>query len=88
MPLEEIVTVLSMRLVMIGGSPCQVIFAVTMQDVIAVIARTLGDKALTMNAADLMTVRKEVRIAIDHDLDLRDFVQPGIESWQVQKSMN
>lgn len=88
MPLEEIVTALSMRLVMIGGSPCQVIFAVTMQDVIAEIARTLGDKALTMNAADLMTVQKEVRIAINHDLDLRDYIQPGIEVWQVQKSMN
>ena len=70
---------------MIGGSPCQVIFAVTMQDVIAEVARTLGDKALSMNAADLMNVRKEVRFAIDSGLNVSNLIQPGIETWQVCK---
>ena len=86
MSLEEIVTELSMRLVRIAGSPSQVVFAVTMQDIIAEIARTLGDKALDLNASDLLKVRHEVRVAIDYGLDVRDYIQPGIEVWQFKSS--
>ena len=81
MSLEQIVTELSMKLVRVAGSPSQVIYAVTMQDVIAELARVMGEKALTMNAADLLDIRNEVRIAFDYGLDVREFIQPGIEVW-------
>ena len=86
MPLEKIVTALSLKLVRIAGSPSQVLFAVTMQDVIAEIARTYGDKALHLSAADLLDIKKEVRIAIEQGLDVRDYVHPGIETWESCKN--
>jgi hypothetical protein len=87
MPLEEIVTALSMKLVSIAGSPSQVIFAVTMQDVIAEIARTYGENALDMSVRDLLAIKKEVRAAIDHGLDVRDYIHPGIETWEICKNL-
>lgn len=84
MPVEDIVTALSMKLVRIAGSPSQVVFAITMQDVIAEIARTLGEKALKLSAADLLEVKKEVRIALEYGLDSRDYIQPGIEVWRLR----
>ena len=84
--MEEIVTELSLKLVRIAGSPSQVIFAITMQDVIAEVARTMGSKALSISAADLLAIRHEVRIAIDYGLDVRDYIHPGIETWQVCKN--
>ena len=84
MPQEEIITELSMKLVRVAGSPSQVIFAVTMQDVIAGIAKMLGEKARDLNAADLLDIQHEVRIAIDYGLDVRDYIQPGIQVWQAK----
>ncbi len=86
MKLEEIVTELSMRLVRIAGSPSQVVFAITMQDIIAEIARVYGEKALTINASTLLDIRDEVRMAIDYGLDIRDYIQPGIEVWNVKST--
>jgi hypothetical protein len=87
MQLEQIVTELSIKLVRIAGSPSQVVFAVTMQDVIAEVARTLGDKALDMSAADLLDIKKEVRAAIEYGLDVRDYIHPGIETWEICKNL-
>ncbi len=87
MQLEGIVTELSMKLVRIAGSPSQVVFAITMQDIIAEVARTMGEKAVYLSAADLLAIRKEVRIAIDYGLDVRDYIQPGIETWQISKNL-
>jgi len=87
MPLEKIVTELSMKLVRIAGSPSQAIYAVTMQDVIAELAHTMGEKALRLSAADLLAIRREVRAAIEFGLDVRDYIKPGIEAWRVCKQL-
>lgn len=84
MPLENIVTELSMKLVRIAGSPSQVVYAVTMQDILAELARTLGDKALQLKVTDLLELKNEVRIAIDEGLDVREFIQAGIEVMNVK----
>lgn len=86
MQLEKIITELSVKLVQVAGSPSQVVFAITMQDVIDEIARTLGEKALNMTADDLLDIQHEVQIAIDHGFDARDYIQPGIEVWQIKTS--
>ena len=87
MSLESIITELSMKLVLIAGSPSQVVFAITMQDVIAEVARTLGEKALDLTTDDLLDIRTEVRIAIDHGLQISNYLQPGIESWAICKNL-
>ena len=87
MSLESIITELSMKLVRIAGSPSQVVFAISMEDIIAEVARTLGEKALDLTADDLLDIRHEVRIAIDHGLDVRDYIQPGIETWAICKNL-
>lgn len=87
MPLEKIVTILSMKLARVAGSPGQVVYAITMQEIIAELARVMGDKAVHLTAKDLLAIKEEVRIAIDHSLDIRDYIHPGIESWlETQKS--
>lgn len=87
MTLESIIAELSMKLVRIADSPSQVVFAITMQDVIAELAKTLGEKALNLTEDNLLDIRHEVRIAIDHGLDVRDYIQPGIETWAICKNL-
>lgn len=85
MQLNEIVTELSNKLDKVTESTNQVVYAITMQDVIAEIARTLGEKAVNMTVDDLLDIRHEIQIAIDHGFDARDFIQPGIEVWQIKR---
>lgn len=63
--------------------PSVIIFALTMQDVISAIVRSIGpDEALTLTAADLNLAKEEVIAALEHHLDYRECIDIGIETWK------
>ena len=47
--------------------PSEVIFAVTMQDILAAIVRRMGEEALSLSAEDFQLAREEVKEAINHN---------------------
>lgn len=87
MPHEEIVTRLSLQLVDIAANPSELVFAISMQSVLSEIAHRLGEKALTLSVKDLLLARDEVRAAIGHHLDEREFIGIGLDIWEISRTL-
>ena len=85
MPIEHHVTALSLRLANIAGNPQQVIYAVTTQDMLQIIARRMGARALQLSAKDLMQVRQNVREAIEQCSNYRDCINRGLDVWELSR---
>ena len=47
--------------------PSEIIYAVTMQDILSAIERRLGEEACTLTEDDIRLACEEVKIAIDHN---------------------
>lgn len=87
MPLEEIVTELSLRLFRVAASPTEIVYAVSMQDLLSAIVKRMGKDALSLNASDLLAARDEVRAAIAHNLDEREYIQMGLDAWDITRTL-
>lgn len=80
---SKIVTDLSRKLS--GGN--ELIFAVTMQDLLQAIAQRLGETALLLSPCDLQLARDEVRAAVEHYLDERELMSIGLDNWEVTRHL-
>lgn len=80
MPIEHIITALSVRLAHVAANPQQVIYAVTTLDMLQQIVGRMGAKALQLSAKDLIQARREVRTAIEHFSDYRDCINIGLDA--------
>jgi len=43
----------------------------------------MGEESLTLSAEDLKLAREEVKDAINHHLDIREYINIGLDSWEV-----
>lgn len=80
---EEIATILARRV----PDPDQVIFVVTMVDVLKSIAGRLEKDALSLTATELLAARDDVRAVFSHYLHERDLMNLGLETWMVARSL-
>ena len=64
------------------------LFEIKFESVLAVIVNRLGHKALELSAKDLELARDEVKAAIEHHLDERDFIDIGLDSWEIVRNLN
>ena len=71
----EIVSSLSR---LIESPTSDVLYTVTMHQVIQQIAHRMGDNALSLSKTDLELAREEVQAAIDHSLDHRPYIEEGL----------
>ncbi len=78
---QEIVTQLSLIY------PSEDIFTITMQTVISAIVRRMGEEALNLSVEDLELARDEVKAAIDHHLDEREFIEMGLDAWEIVRNI-
>lgn len=67
--------------------PSKVIFNVTMHDVINAIACRIGEDALTLSMEELELAREEVTAAICHHLDIREYIDMGLDVWEVSRKL-
>ena len=63
--------------------PSEVIYAVTMRDILDVIVMRMGEDALTLSAEDLLLAREEVKAVLEHDLDIREYIDMGLDVWEI-----
>lgn len=80
---EEVVNQLSG----IAVNPSEAIYSITMHDIINAIVHRLGEKALTLTNTDLQLAREEVNEAINHNLDIREYIDIGLDSWEITRKL-
>lgn len=78
---REIVTRLSVV------DPTEIIYSISMQSVLSEIANRCGEEALTLSLKDLYLARDEVKIAIDHHLDPREYIDMGLDAWEIVRNL-
>ncbi|QXE87379.1 hypothetical protein KP003_02930 [Geomonas nitrogeniifigens] len=84
---EEIVARLS-NLIMQGvATPSEIVFAITMEAILQAIVHRMGENALSLTVTDLLSARDEVKIALDHCLDERDYIQMGLDVWEAERDL-
>lgn len=88
MPQEAIIDELTQRLTSSSTSPAEIVFSISMGDLLAAIAKRMGKASLTLNATDLLQARDEVRAVIDHCLDQREYISMGLDVWELIKTHN
>lgn len=68
--------------------PTEVVFAVTIQDIRSAIARRLGEQeALALSNTDLQLAREEVTAALEHHLDIREYIDIGLDIWEITRKL-
>jgi hypothetical protein len=62
--------------------PEEIVFSITMLDVLRALERRIGkEEARTLSEDDLVLAKDEIKAVIDHSLDIRDYLDEGIELW-------
>ena len=67
--------------------PTEVIYAVTLATVLSAIVNRLGEEALVLTPDDLCLAKKEVVAALDHNLDIRDCLDEGLDAWEIIRNL-
>ena len=67
--------------------PSEVIYSLSMDSVISAIVQRLGEEAFTLSVEDLELARKEVQIAIDHNLDIREYIDMGLDACEIVRKL-
>ena len=67
--------------------PPEVIHEITTENIISEIVRRMGEEALELSAEDLELAREEVKAAIEHHLDERDYIDIGLDAWEILRSI-
>jgi hypothetical protein len=70
-----------------GIDPSEVIYEIKFQSVLAVIVNRLGHEAQDLSVKDLELARDEVKSAIDHYLDEREYIEIGLDSWAIIRNL-
>ena len=72
---------------LIDSPTSEVIHATTMQDILTAIARRMGHDALSLSADDLELAREEVKAALEHHLDIREYIDMGLDAWEISRKL-
>ena len=67
--------------------PPETIHSITTENIISAIVRRMGEEALELSAEDLELAMDEVRAALEHHLDERDFIDIGLDSWEIIRNL-
>jgi len=59
---------------LIDSLASEVLYSVTMQDILTAITRRMGESALSLTAYDLELAKAEVKAALDHHLDILEYM--------------
>ena len=67
--------------------PSEVLYELSMRSVLSHIANRLGEEALNLSAEDLELAIQEIRAAIDHQFDPREYIDMGLDAWAIVRNL-
>ena len=68
-------------------NPSAVIYAVRISDILSAIERRLGEGSSTLSEEDIRLACAEVQAVIDQELDIRDYIDMGLDAWEIVRSL-
>ena len=68
-------------------NPTEIVYAVTMETVLSAIVKRMGKEALSLTVEEIELARDEIKTAIDHNLDIRDFIDEGLDAWLITRNL-
>lgn len=77
---QEIVTNLAV-------DPEEIVYALTVATVLNSIVNRLGTGALTLTPEDLQLAIDEIKAVIDDQLDIRDYIDMGLDAWEITRNL-
>lgn len=67
--------------------PPMTIHEITTDTILREIVRRMGEEALELSEEELELALDEVKAAIEHHLDERDFIEIGLDSWEIVRNL-
>lgn len=67
--------------------PPEVIHEITTENIMAAIVRRIGEEALELSLEDLALASDEVKAALEHHLDEREYIDMGLDSWEIVRNL-
>ena len=68
-------------------NPSAVIYAVRISDIISAIESRLGEDSSTLSEEDIRLACAEVQAVIDQELDIRDYIDMGLDAWEIVRNL-
>lgn len=68
-------------------NPSEIVFAVTMETVLSAIVKRMGKEALSLTVEEIELAKEEIKAAIDHNLDIRDYLDEGLDAWEITRNL-
>lgn len=68
-------------------NPTEIVYAVTMESVLSAIVNRMGEEALSLTVEEIELAKDEIKAAIDHNLDIRDFLEEGLGAWEITRTL-
>jgi len=67
--------------------PEEIVYALTAATVLSSIVNRLGEEALSLTTEDLQLAIDEIKAAIDHNLDIGDYIEMGLDAWEITRKL-
>jgi hypothetical protein len=67
--------------------PSEVLYELSMRSVLSQIANRLGEEALDLSPEDMELAIQEIRAAIDHQFDPREYIDMGLDAWLITRTL-
>ena len=67
--------------------PSEIVYAVTKQDILTAIERRLGEGVGTLTEDEIRLACDEVKAVIEHELDIRDYIDMGLDAWEISRNL-
>ena len=68
-------------------NPIEIIYVVTMESVLSAIVKRMGKDALSLTVEEIQLARDGVKVAIEHNLDERDYIDMGLDAWEISRNL-
>ena len=67
--------------------PAETIYSLKMSSVIEALEHRLGDEAQELSIESLYLARSEVAAVFDHYFDPRDYIDMGLDAWEITRNL-
>ncbi|WP_319587237.1 hypothetical protein [uncultured Desulfobulbus sp.] len=68
-------------------NPSEIVYALTMETVLSAIVKRMGKEALSLTVEEIEQAKEEIKAAIDHSLDIRDYLDEGLDAWEITRNL-